>query len=176
MINLKRKTYFIISSIIAILIGTFLHFFYDFSNNNILVGLLSPVNESVWEHLKLVFYPLVLFAVITKITRDENIFFPSSIAVLIGTITILIIHYTFKLFGIENISIDIISYILAMLISIYFIYKSNFKANNTIGIIIIIMIVLIFAIFTIFPPRIQLFLDESTNSYGIIGKVTIKTW
>ena len=40
----------------TLVIGTLSHFFYQWSGENFLIGLLSPVNETVWEHLKLLFF------------------------------------------------------------------------------------------------------------------------
>ena len=42
--------------------GTFLHFLYDITGRNIAAGLISAVNESIWEHMKLIFYPMLLVA------------------------------------------------------------------------------------------------------------------
>ena len=36
--------------------GTLLHFTYEWSGENPFVALYSPVSESVWEHLKLLFF------------------------------------------------------------------------------------------------------------------------
>nr|WP_236945659.1 DUF6512 family protein [Enterocloster clostridioformis] len=43
------------------LLGTLLHFTYRWSGRNPLIGLIAPVNESVWEHMKLLFFPMLLF-------------------------------------------------------------------------------------------------------------------
>lgn len=40
------------------ILGTLLHFTYEWSQNNAIVGLFSAVNESTWEHLKLLFFPM----------------------------------------------------------------------------------------------------------------------
>ena len=42
--------------------GTVLHFLYDLTGRSILASLVSAVNESVWEHMKLIFYPIWLFS------------------------------------------------------------------------------------------------------------------
>ncbi|WP_051426788.1 DUF6512 family protein [Eisenbergiella tayi] len=42
-------------------LGTLLHFLYEWSGKMPAAALISPVNESVWEHLKLLFFPFVLF-------------------------------------------------------------------------------------------------------------------
>ena len=44
--------------------GTLLHFLYDWTNESILIAPFSGVNESTWEHMKLLFFPLFLFALI----------------------------------------------------------------------------------------------------------------
>ena len=44
---------------ITALIGTGWHFLYDWLPFQ-LVGMVAPVNESVWEHLKLLFWPFLL--------------------------------------------------------------------------------------------------------------------
>ena len=43
-------------------LGTLLHFVFDWSGGNVAAALFSAVNESIWEHMKLLFYPMLLFA------------------------------------------------------------------------------------------------------------------
>ena len=50
----------------TIVLGTLSHFFYQWSHENMLVGLFSPVNESVWEHLKLLFFPALTYMFIEQ--------------------------------------------------------------------------------------------------------------
>ena len=54
----------IISTIFIMIVGTLLHFTFRWSNNNPLVGIFSAVNESVWEHLKLIFFPMLIVGII----------------------------------------------------------------------------------------------------------------
>jgi hypothetical protein len=58
----QNKTEFV-CWLIACGLGTFLHFVYEWSGKNLLVGLFCPVNESTWEHLKLVFYPILVVSI-----------------------------------------------------------------------------------------------------------------
>ena len=46
--------------VFVIIAGTLLHFVYHWTGQNRIVGLFSPVNESTWEHLKLLFTPMLL--------------------------------------------------------------------------------------------------------------------
>ena len=48
----------------SLVLGTLLHFTYEWSGENLFVGSFSAVNESVWEHLKLVFFPMLITTII----------------------------------------------------------------------------------------------------------------
>ena len=52
------KNFQIFSTIFVMILGTLLHFTYEWSGGNLLVASFSAVNESTWEHLKLLFYPM----------------------------------------------------------------------------------------------------------------------
>lgn len=65
-------------------------------------------------------------------------------------------------------TVDILSYIVGMFVAFYYIYATNFKNTKYIGIILLIFILAIFPLFTLKPPKLQLFLDETTNTYGIL--------
>ena len=49
-----------ISFLAASVLGTLFHFVYGWSGENPVAGLFFPVNESTWEHLKLIFFPILL--------------------------------------------------------------------------------------------------------------------
>ena len=60
----QLKRCIIIGTIFVLILGTLSHFFYEWSNDNQIIGLFSPVNESVWEHMKLVFFPMLFYSII----------------------------------------------------------------------------------------------------------------
>ena len=53
--------------IFTAILGTLLHFTYEWSNENRIVGFFSAVNESTWEHLKILFYPMIITTIIEMI-------------------------------------------------------------------------------------------------------------
>ena len=53
--------YMILGTIFVSVLGSLAHFFYDWTNNNAFVGLLTPINESTWEHMKLIFFQCFSF-------------------------------------------------------------------------------------------------------------------
>ena len=44
--------------------GTLLHFLYDWTGQSVLAAPFSGVNESTWEHMKLLYVPLFLYALV----------------------------------------------------------------------------------------------------------------
>ena len=63
-LNTPSSKLFILGCILAILLGVILHFAYDFLNKPFIFGLFIPVNESIWEHLKLALVPMTVFGII----------------------------------------------------------------------------------------------------------------
>ena len=63
---MKRSSGFwqFIGFIFTSVAGVLLHFAYDWSGQSPLVAPFSGVNESTWEHMKLLFFPMLVFALI----------------------------------------------------------------------------------------------------------------
>ncbi len=70
----KIKNYQIFSIVFTFILGTLLHFTYNLSGENIIVGSFSAINESVWEHLKLLYFPMLLTLIIGYfgVGKDNN--------------------------------------------------------------------------------------------------------
>ena len=62
----RTKLYFIGGILFTAILGTLSHFFYDWTGQGALIGLVSPVNESTWEHMKLVFFPLLFWTLLAS--------------------------------------------------------------------------------------------------------------
>lgn len=161
------KNYMITGTLTVAILGTLFHFAYEWSGNNIIIGLFTPINESIWEHTKLLFFPMLAFYVyFTKKLKSDFSCISSSMAIGIfsGITLIIVLFYTY--FGIlgRNISIIDISIFYISVISAFFIaYKltSNLKIcqyDNLLKFFIIVTTIL-YAIFTFFPPNIPLFIS-----------------
>lgn len=100
----------IYSFIVVCILGTLLHFTYDWSNQNTLVAAFSAVNESTWEHLKLAFFPM-LFSIVVGyfyIGKDiPNYICAKTKAILVAISFIIIFFYTYT--GVIGKNIDIIN-------------------------------------------------------------------
>lgn len=146
-------------------LGTFFHFLYGLSGNNFLIGLFVSINESIWEHTKLLFFPMVLFSLYKN--RDLKYKYPKiSQGVLLGAVCgaflIPVLFYTYSgalgfHSAIVDISIFYISVAFAFFIAYIFTVSKNFKINKNILNILVFILAVLYIVFSIFPPKIPLF-------------------
>ena len=90
--------------------GTFLHFLFDLSGQNIIAALFSAVNESIWEHLKLIYYPMLLFSLVEYRVWGKqipNFWCVKLIGTVFGLILIPVIFYTYS--GVWGKVIDLVN-------------------------------------------------------------------
>lgn len=164
----------IASAIFAMVLGTLLHFTYEWSGGNLLVASFSAVNESTWEHLKILFFPMLITTIIGCFYFSSNV---SNFlcAKTIGIITALLFttsfFYTYTGILGSNIAVlNIISFFIAIIIGEYVAYKimrSYFSCNKKFAIISLIVLTLCFILFTYITPQIGLFKDPVSGGYGI---------
>lgn len=164
----------IVSTIFIMILGTLLHFTYEWSNNNVLVGTFSAINESTWEHLKLIFFPMLITLVIGYIYIGKNIpnyLCAKVLGIIVAILFTIIFFYTYTgIIGTNFAIIDISSFFIAVVLGQYVAYQkiqSKTSCNNLIAIIILLVLYLCFLIFTFFPPHIALFRDPITGIFGI---------
>ncbi len=170
----KIKNFQIISAVFVCILGTLLHFTYELSGENGLVGAFSAVNESVWEHLKLLFFPMLLSTIIGYFCigkNTSNFLCAKTLGILTSMLFIVVFFYTYTgIIGKSIVFVDIASFFVAVILGEYLSYKlmiSNFKCNNTVAIIILVIILICFIVFTYSPPNLEIFKDPVTNQYGI---------
>ncbi|MBQ9744684.1 MAG: hypothetical protein IJW19_06115 [Clostridia bacterium] len=156
------------------LVGTILHFLYDWTQS-IWVAPFSGVNESTWEHMKLLFWPMFIFAVIQSLFfRDRKEFWCVKLkGILLGLILIPVIFYTYN--GVIGPSPDWFNIAIFFISSaIVYIYETLQFHNETtacndprLPICLLCVIAVLFIVFTFATPEIGIFKDPLTGTYGI---------
>lgn len=151
--------------IFVCILGTLAHFFYQWSGNAFVVGLFTPVNESVWEHIKLLFFPMLLYALFMqyRCKADYPCLWSGLCAgILLGCITIPVIYYTYTgILGYHLLAVDIATLYIAIFLAFFTAYKRtlNCKAQpyRLLLTILIIVTAAAFLLFTYHAPGLPLF-------------------
>ena len=145
--------------------GTLLHFTYEWSGENPFVALYSPVSESVWEHLKLLFFPYLFWSVwkyLCKKTEGSTFFYSHFWAVVCGMTSIVVLFYTYTgMIGRSFVFIDILIFFVSIVITLRFTRRWERARKEVPAVQTIytmwIALILTFFVFTCFPPGIPLF-------------------
>lgn len=123
--QLKHST--ILGIIFVLITGTLAHFLYHWSEDNFIIGLFTPVNESIWEHMKLLFFPMLLYSLIMNFKFKKKypcITSSFSFGILLGTLLIPILFYTYTyILGKNTLILDIGVFILSTIIAFFTAYK-----------------------------------------------------
>ena len=152
--------------------GTILHFLYDWTDGSILVAPFSGVNESTWEHMKLLFWPLFLYALVQQLFfRDQKNYWCVKLAeILLGLVLIPVLFYTYN--GVIGKSPDwihiTIFYITALLVFLFewWAFKNDRLPCKCprLAFAVICLSGALFVVFTFAPPQIPLFQDPLTKA------------
>ena len=155
--------------------GTLLHFIYDWTGGAILTAPFSGVNESTWEHMKLLFWPMFIFAIVQSFFfREKASFWCVKLrGTLLGLCLIPILFYTYN--GVVgkspdwlNIAIFFISAAIAYLYETRLFNTDKLSCKRSkIALGALIVIGALFIVFTFATPEIGIFQDPLTGSYGI---------
>ena len=156
------------------LLGTLLHFLYEWTGESTLAAPFSGVNESTWEHMKLLYFPLLIFALIqSRFFREyENFRCVKSVGILTGLVLIPVLFYTYNgVFGrspdFVNIGIFFVSAAVVFILETKLI-KNGFRCHfPKAAFILIILIGVLFVLYTFMPPHLPVFRDPVTGEYGI---------
>ena len=158
------------------LLGSALHFVFAFSGDLRPVAIIAAVNESVWEHLKIGFWPALVWAIIELFafgTRTKNFLFAKGAAFTLGALLITGIYYVTKAAGIDSLPVDIVNFFVSIMIAQIISYRlilvqKGYKVLNVIGILLIIACIVAFSTLSYYAPHNPIFLDPVSGGYGIV--------
>ncbi|MFA6860378.1 MAG: DUF6512 family protein [Clostridia bacterium] len=169
--NLKTKM--LIWSVLLFVIGGLAHFGFQIFNNNFFIGSIFPVNESVFEHLKLAFYPLLIWWIVFFLKNKnnpylskQNIVVSACVSIFVSMLFIVSFHYTIEgAFNVSNVILDISSLYIGLLLGLfcaYLILKSKPipKWLGYVSLILIIVWLIATIFFTYNPPNLPIFIEK----------------
>lgn len=161
----KLKSYTILGVIFVLITGTLAHFVYDWSGRQFLLGLFFPVSESTWEHMKLVFFPMSLYA--WYMNKKLSPLYPcigSSLllGILAGTFLIPVFFYTYSGVLGRNITfLDILTFVVSVLAGFAVTYRLTLSCRLSSCLklwkILVLLTAAAFFLFTYLPPSLGIF-------------------
>lgn len=158
--------------------GTLLHFLYDRSGQRVLFALFSAVNESTWEHMKLLLFPMLLRALFQSKFRTDTIccfWCVKLYSITFGTALIPLLYYTYTgALGVQadwfNIAIFFLAAAAASILESHlFRHTAACPLPQPVCVFLLYLMAASFVVFTFCPPHIPLFQDPITGSYGLSG-------
>ncbi|MBQ8300184.1 MAG: hypothetical protein IJX99_10135 [Clostridia bacterium] len=175
MSKIKIRNYQILSAVFVAILGTILHFVFKWSGNNLFVGAISAVNESTWEHLKLLYYPMLITIIVGHFYfgKDiDNFVCAKTVGILTAMIFTVVIFYTYTgIVGTNYATINILIFYVAVVIGEYASYRiiiSNLPCYKNVALIVLVVLLACFVKFTYITPQIGLFKDSVSENYGIV--------
>lgn len=161
-----KKTH-IVGFIFIVIVGSLMHFAYKWSGENIWVSFIAPVNESPWEHLKLLFWPALMYMVAEFFIYgkySKSFFAVKMTSILSGLMFILIFFYTYSgILGFNLLVLDILDFFLAVALYFYLScymlqnYSDGSFSDSLKGIVVLFLVAVCFVVWTNSPPDLGVF-------------------
>lgn len=154
--------------------GTVLHFLYEWLGKPIWIAPFSGVNESTWEHMKLLFWPMLIYALAQSLFFKDykNFVCVKTRGILLGMTLIPVIFYTYN--GVIGKSPDWINIaIFFVTAAISYVYEARalnkevISCKPRLAAMLLCLLALLFILFTFVTPKIDIFKDPLTYKYGI---------
>lgn len=156
-------------------IGTLLHFLFDWTGGNAVVALFSAVNESIWEHMKLLYYPMLIFTFVEYSRWGKKMpqfWCVKLTGLLTGLALIPTVYYTYTgTFGVSADWFNIAIFFFAAAAAYYletklFIKENTCRISSDKAFVILCLIGVVFTVLTFATPKLPFFRDPLTGAYG----------
>ena len=156
--------------------GTLLHFVYGWSGGSAAAAVFAAVNESVWEHMKLLVMPAFLFTALQVWVLGEiypNIPAVRAITIPFGALLIPVLYYTYTgALGLQAAWMNLVIFYLSAAIMFWLDYRllrtglPAFSWAQLLGVALLWGLVFVFVWCTFRPPELPLWQDPVSGTYG----------
>ena len=161
--------------VFATALGTILHFLLGWTEAWVFAPV-SAVNESTWEHMKILFFPMLIFAFIqSRFLGDdyEGFWWIKLIGIFVATTGIAVLFYTIGgAFGRTPGWVNVLIFFFAAgggyLLEWWLFKKKLSWSKSWIALLLLSVVAIAYMIFTFFPPLLPLFQDPLTGTYGVV--------
>lgn len=152
------------------------HFIYSWFPNT-LFSIFFPVNESIWEHMKMLFSAIIIFSVadfiLLKVFEIEyrnfitSVFLSAVLSIIIFLAIYLPLYYFIGENMVLNLTVLFVSIVFSQAVSYFVLESKDYGLLNYVSLIGIIFSYIVFGILTYYPPTEDLFYDPMDEKFGI---------
>ena len=174
---MNKKKYVIINAIVTFLLGFLVHGMYSWFPS--FITSIFPVNESLYEHVKLIYLsPIFSVLIIGAFYKYKinNMFFGMLVSIIFNILFFYMIYLPiYYLLG-NSMIMTLIVYFISIIASNYIYYlvikNENRKNLDLLSIIIVLLGIIGLTYFSYYPIKNDFFRDPENNTYGIYKKNT----
>lgn len=162
---------------LTLIFGNLLHFVYDWSGQNSVVAAFAAVNESTWEHMKLLAMPWVIWSLVEAValrSSRQSVLMARALGLLAGLVTIPTVYYTYTgALGVSSMIVDVVLFQAAVLLGALVSWRVLAKNKLTgpiwgaVGLLLLLGIAALFVWWTYAPPVLPIFIDPTNGTVGL---------
>ncbi len=160
----ELKRFCVVGFLVTTVLGVISHFVYEWTGGGFIIGLFFPINESTWEHMKLLFFPMFLFALVAgkRLERQYPCIYNAMFTgILVGLLLIPTLFYTYS--GILGFIVDWVNiavFVLSVLGAYVVVYRMALTCKNKNPMVLRIVMygfLVAFMVFSVYPPKLGIF-------------------
>ena len=158
-------------------VGTLLHFVYEWTGGNPLIAAFCAVNESTWEHMKLLAMPWVIWSLVEAValrSSSQSVLMARALGLLAGLVTVPTVYYTYTgALGVSSMIVDVVLFQAAVLLGALVSWRVLAKNKLTgpiwgaVGLLLLLGVAALFVWWTYAPPVLPIFIDPTNGTVGL---------
>lgn len=172
----KLRRWCIVGVFVVMAFATLWHFIYEWLPCGFM-AVISPVNESPWEHVKLFLIPPLIWYIAVYFTagrRYPNYVFAAAVTLALMPALMLALYGIYSQFMEETLPLDIVNSLVTISFGMAVTYKLTVSKRrlhgpvfSALAVVIVVALSVLYGLMAYYPPKVPLFLDMQTNEYGI---------
>lgn len=176
MTDRKWRAWEIIGLLFTLAAGNLLHFVYNWSEKNDIVAAFASINESTWEHMKLLAVPWIVWSILEWLAmrgKKNSVLAARAVGLLVGLLAIPALFYTYQgITGVNSSLVNIIIFQVAVLLAFWASWhllttrKLSGRVWQWLGGLFLLAVGTLFVIWSYDPPQLAVFTDPMTGEIG----------
>lgn len=166
---------FTVQASLVFIIGALAHFSFDAIGRWAPLGWIAPVNESLWEHIKMAFWPALIIGwlVGARLPTRRHRVVCTTVSAWVSTLLIVPLFHAYTgILGHHHLVGDVATFAIAVALGHWTAYRialgpspTRVSAMAAAGLAVLLGAALV--VFTYIPPRMDVFRDSLTGQYGL---------